>query len=68
MTTLKKTTTTARELNVPVYTLHNGIRYGVIAAPERDDSGHYVWGPTDIEMARRVRDQRQPASCAVVVA
>ncbi len=68
MLMLKKTTTTARELNVPVYDLHNWIRYGVIPAPQRDDSGHYVWGPTDIETARRVRDERRPASRLVSVA
>lgn len=60
MTPLKKTTTAARELNVPVYALHNWIRHGVIPAPQRDDSGHFVWGAVDIETARRVRDVRRP--------
>ena len=62
MLTLRKTTTTARELGVPVYSLLNWIRYGVIPAPLRDDSGHFVWGPADIETARQARDQRRPAS------
>ena len=62
MTLLKKTTTTARELDVPVFTLHNWIRYGVIPAPQRDDSGHFVWEAADIETARQVRDERRPVS------
>ena len=62
MTALKKTTTAARELGVPVYCLLNWIRYDVIPAPQRDDSGHFVWGPAEIETARRVRDERRPVS------
>ena len=68
MTALKKTTKTARELDVPVYTLHNWIRYGVIPAPLRDDSGHFVWGPADIETARQARDERRAAPRPAVAA
>lgn len=68
MLTLKKTTSTARELGVPVYALHNWIRHGVIPAPQRDDSGHFVWGSADIETARRVRDERRTTFRPAVVA
>lgn len=58
-TTLKlKTAPAARSLNLPVFTLLNWIRYGLVAAPERDSSGHYLWGAADLEAAREVQRHR----------
>lgn len=64
MTPYKKTTATARELGVRVYTLLNWIRYGVIPRPPQDDTGHFLWGHAEIEAARRARDERCPPSPA----
>lgn len=56
-----KTTTAARELGVPVYTLLNWIRYQVIPTPPRDDSGHFLWTSESILAARKIRDERRPS-------
>lgn len=60
MERLKKTTTTARELGVPVYALLNWIRYGVIPMPPKDDSGHFLWNSDSILAAQIARDERRP--------
>jgi len=57
---MKKTTTTARELGVPVYALLNWIRYEVIPTPPRDDSGHFLWDSESILAAQIARDERRP--------
>ena len=61
-TLLKKTTAVARELAIPTYLLHNWVRYGLLQVPAKDTSNHMIWSPADVEAARRLRDERQPAS------
>ena len=59
MTTLRKTTATARLIGVPPSMLLGWIRYGLLAVPPRDDSGHYLFRADDIAAACRLRDQRR---------
>ena len=59
MTTLRKTTATARLIGVPPSMLLGWIRHGLLPAPQRDDSGHYLFGADDIAAACRLRDQRR---------
>jgi hypothetical protein len=47
-----------RELKIPTYTLFNLVRYGVIPAPARDFSGHYLWSPEDQARARAAIEAR----------
>lgn len=58
MTTHRKTTATARQIGVPPSMLLGWIRHGLLPTPQRDDSGHYLFGEDDIAAACRVRDQR----------
>jgi DNA-binding transcriptional MerR regulator len=53
-----KTTAFAHELRIPTYSLFNLVRYGVIPAPARDSSGHYVWSPEDQARARAAIEAR----------
>ena len=62
-----KTTPAARHLGVPVYALLNWVRHGLLAAPPRDSSGHFVWGPEHLAAARRVAQRRRrPAAYSAV--
>ncbi len=64
---MKKTTEVARELTLPVYTLLNWIRYGVISTPRNDSSGHYLWGGEDVAAARAAAQRRRPGETTVFV-
>ncbi len=64
----RKTAAVARLIQTSYFNLHSMIRTGRIPAPARDDSGHYVWSPEDVERARQAleaarqkRAARKPA-------
>lgn len=59
MTEKVKTTPAARLVGVPVFHLFNWIHYGMLQAPERDSSGHFLWGPQDLQAARELLEARQ---------
>jgi DNA-binding transcriptional MerR regulator len=63
-----KTAQMARAEGLPVYTLLNWIRYGLIRPPERDCTGHYWWGAEDIDAVRRVIAERRPGRSRDAVA
>jgi hypothetical protein len=50
----KKTAAVARELGVSYCRLFGLIRYGKLAPPARDSSGHYVWDTRLIDQARKL--------------
>jgi DNA-binding transcriptional MerR regulator len=47
-----KTPAAARRLGVTYHRLMGLIRFGKIPAPQKDESGDYLWLPEDIERAR----------------
>jgi len=54
METHAKTTETSRKIGVPYHRLYALVRYQIIAPPKRrDSSGHYLWSPCEVEVARQ---------------
>lgn len=43
----------ARELDITLHQLRGLLRYRDMVAPQKDESGDYVWTPEDLDRARQ---------------
>ena len=68
MPTYRKTLAVADILGVPYWRLRDMVRARRINPPARDDSGDYIWSPSDIEAARQVLAARCRPTPAVATA
>jgi hypothetical protein len=59
----QKTVTVAKMLGKYPGYLITLVRQGRIPEPERDESGHYWWGESDVQAARLAMRTRQGRPC-----
>jgi hypothetical protein len=49
-----KTSEVCYQEGVESYCINNWLRAGKLPEPRRDYSGHYLWGPADVENLRKI--------------